>query len=1049
MVRKLALAVSFALGTLSVPVHALGLGELSSKSALNQNFEADITLLSVQPEELDGVRVKLADADAFARAGVERPFYLSLLRFEPTLSGKGKAVIRVTSEFPIREPFLNFLVEVNWPNGRLLREYTVLLDPPTTTMRRPPTIAPVAKAPTAAPPRQRPAASVTPAAASAPAPAVPRVSAGASEYGPVRANETAWSIAKQVRPAGVSMEQMMMALLAANPQAFVNNNINLLRKGQILRLPELSEIQQLSRQDARNAYRAQQDAWLARRNAKLQKEVASTSTAEPSEEPAGAVATADARDRLRIASPRPEGEGEAGAGLGEAAKPASEDLDSRLILARENAEATRQEAELLRTRVDDLQARLRDMQKLLSLKDEQLAQLQDRVAVEEAAPAADVPATETAAADTAAADQVDTEAAAAPEMAGTEAADAARDTLEAATGALETVAGEAEQAKEAAEAALEAVATTEPGVGSEEGAVVIEEGAAPDDIAVPAVGMDVVGAVTEAEQPGPEQAGTEAAAEMVQEAGVAAEGEAAVVPGEEMRAEPVADEAAPVSAEQEMAAEEPKSALEKMGLEAYIPKPLLRLVEDNLVAVAAGGAALLGLLGLLFLRGRRKGEGGAEAAVAGAAVTAGAAAATVSDATQEVDEAAAVDQPAVDEEVLTDLPDSSFFDEFSPSEMNTLQDETGEVDPVSEADVYIAYGRYKQAEELLRQAMSREPDRLGLKHKLLEVHYATRNVDAFSALAREMIENGQDAADEGAWKRAQDMGRDLDPKNQLFDRKEGEGVVERAGAAVAAAGAGAAVQDDSLLLDDLELSELTAEFDSDHSDTIDLEAPSEVSITLDLEDDIPEVVEVTEPDLPESISLDEIESLDFELPEAESADITSRDSGDDISDSFDLDSMMTAADDVVDGDSALSLDSEFGADELQAELDELSDLSVLDDEAEESPRGGISEPGMGLGLVAEDSGRPVDQLDQPVSLDTAFADDTDADVEDVLELKDVAEADEGQPGDDDEVATKLDLARAYVEMGDEDGARSILQEVVAEGNQAQRGDAERLLGQIG
>ena len=90
MVRKLALAVSLALGTLSVPVHALGLGELSSKSALNQNFNGDISLLSVSPEELDGVRVKLADAAAFKRAGVDRPFYLSLLKFEPTLSKKGK-----------------------------------------------------------------------------------------------------------------------------------------------------------------------------------------------------------------------------------------------------------------------------------------------------------------------------------------------------------------------------------------------------------------------------------------------------------------------------------------------------------------------------------------------------------------------------------------------------------------------------------------------------------------------------------------------------------------------------------------------------------------------------------------------------------------------------------------------------------------------------------------------------------------------------------------------------------------------------------------------
>ncbi|MGD8958170.1 MAG: fimbrial protein FimV, partial [Chromatiaceae bacterium] len=213
MVRKLALAVSLALGTVSVPVYALGLGELSSKSTLNQNFEGNIPLLSVLPEELDGVRVNLADAEIFERAGVERPFYLSLLRFEPALTDSGKTVVRVTSEFPIREPFLNFLVEVNWPKGRLVREYTVLLDPPTTTMRRAPKVSPAATpARTAVVPSQ-PSAAV----AASSGGTTQRVSAAGSEYGPVRANDTAWRIAEEVRPSGVSIEQTMMALLEANP----------------------------------------------------------------------------------------------------------------------------------------------------------------------------------------------------------------------------------------------------------------------------------------------------------------------------------------------------------------------------------------------------------------------------------------------------------------------------------------------------------------------------------------------------------------------------------------------------------------------------------------------------------------------------------------------------------------------------------------------------------------------------------------------------------------------------------------------------------------
>ena len=175
----------------------------------------------------------------------------------------------MTSEFPIREPFLNFLIEVNWPKGRLLREYTVLLDPPTTTKRRPPKVTPAART-TAGGTGQAEPVGPTDRPAVRRRPVRPRQSARGSEYGPVMANDTAWSIAKKVRPGGVSMEQMMMALLEANPQAFIDGNINRLRKGQILRVPSLSEIQELSRQQAREAYREQQDQWLARRDEKLQ-----------------------------------------------------------------------------------------------------------------------------------------------------------------------------------------------------------------------------------------------------------------------------------------------------------------------------------------------------------------------------------------------------------------------------------------------------------------------------------------------------------------------------------------------------------------------------------------------------------------------------------------------------------------------------------------------------------------------------------------------------------------------------------------------------------
>jgi len=514
--------------------------------------------------------------------------------------------------------------------------------------------------------------------------------------------------------------------------------------------------------------------------------------------------------------------------------------------------------------------------------------------------------------------------------------------------------------------------------------------------------------------------------------------------------EPAVTEAPVVDSVIEPVAAEPEP-------EAAPLSPWMSMVEQNIVPIAVGGVSLLALFGWLAARGRRNDDEGAEPVLAPAAATATVAATAdkVLSAPEKVLEPAKVDEPALNAEALSDLPDSTFLDEFSPSDINALQDETGEVDPVSEADVYIAYGRYQQAEEMLKQAMSRDPDRLALKHKLLEVHYATKNAGAFAVLAQEMLDAGQDAADEAAWARAKDMGRELAPDNRLFAVGEGDADVSldeevpgaSAMAAVATAAAGT-IDSDTLALEDLELSELTAELDDEKSPAEDLEAPSEVSITLDL--DAPSgFEEANEPELPETIQLDEIEALGIEMPKAEPEGVAA-DMEDTISDSLDLDSMMAEAEAAVDaGDSTLSLDSEFSADELQAQLDELSDLSILDSELKEPPEPGAVEPPAGLGLVKEDSGSGSEGLvDEPVNLDAAFdvAGEED-DSADVLEIGEVTAPDETI--DEDEVATKLDLARAYVEMGDEDGARAILEEVAAEGSQAQRGDAESLLSQLG
>ena len=128
MLRKFRLAIAIALLSTPLYSYALGLGEITTHSALNQPFEAEIELLSIKPGELDGIRIALASEEAFAKAGIARPFLLSRLKFETIQKENGRAAIRVYSRQAISEPYLNFLLEVEGPNSRLLREFSVLLD---------------------------------------------------------------------------------------------------------------------------------------------------------------------------------------------------------------------------------------------------------------------------------------------------------------------------------------------------------------------------------------------------------------------------------------------------------------------------------------------------------------------------------------------------------------------------------------------------------------------------------------------------------------------------------------------------------------------------------------------------------------------------------------------------------------------------------------------------------------------------------------------------------------------------------------------------------
>jgi pilus assembly protein FimV len=236
---------------------ALGLGEIRLSSALNEPLRAEIALVSATPEDLAELKVALASAEAFERYGLYRPLYLTRLQFTVVPAASG-AVIRVTSEDPITEPFVTFLVEASWPRGRLLREYTVLLDPPVfappPAARASGATAPVRAEPADSGRIERPAPS-RPAAAAPGEPARESSAPAPFEGDEVRVQrgDTLWSIAERVRPGGATtMNQTMLALFEANPEAF-EGNINRLNAGSVLRVPSADEIFRISRADAARA----------------------------------------------------------------------------------------------------------------------------------------------------------------------------------------------------------------------------------------------------------------------------------------------------------------------------------------------------------------------------------------------------------------------------------------------------------------------------------------------------------------------------------------------------------------------------------------------------------------------------------------------------------------------------------------------------------------------------------------------------------------------------------------------------------------------------
>lgn len=382
------LFVSLLLG-LPAMVSALGLGQIEPESGLNQPFEARIELLSPTADELSSLSVSLADSEAFKRAGVERLFVLSNLRFEVKENENGPDYIRVYSKDPIREPYLNFLVEADWSKGRLYREYTVLLDPPLydPNARKPVVSMPQVQEQETAPAEEQvyvpsqPGEGETGAAGGT----TRGMTGTPGEYGPTVASDTLWSIASSIRPDdSISVQQMMLAILQANPDAFLDNNINGLKRGEILRIPNRDEILAMTQAQALAEARSQNTAWQEARGnmaAATPTRPVTTGTPATGEETSSAAAPEESSElRLMAASDAGAGtdQGDTGAAAGRGG-----DSGAALALANEQLEALTQENKDLKDRLAESESIIKDLKRLVSMKDDELAALQNQQAEKE------------------------------------------------------------------------------------------------------------------------------------------------------------------------------------------------------------------------------------------------------------------------------------------------------------------------------------------------------------------------------------------------------------------------------------------------------------------------------------------------------------------------------------------------------------------------------------------------------------------------------------------------------------------------------------------
>ena len=393
------LLLGIALVLISGAALALGLGEIRVKSQPGQPLVAEIPVISTEPGELEQLQARLASPITFERVGLARPEGLvSGLNFAVAVSDEGKPVIRVTSSEPVQVAAVNFLIEVDWGQGRLVREYSALVDTPDalaaasqpiidaplpppadTIIREPEPIAATESAPVAA---AEPVVPEPAPDAAAPAPRAPAAAPSPTLTGgelEVQRGQTLSQIARGLAQ-GYSLDQTMLALLRANPDAFINGNINRLKQGAVLRVPQSAELAQLGEAEAAALVRDQMAEWRQVRRPIPQPVETTTSPLAPAPRTAPA-APRTAEARLEIAPPDAGAATRAGTQSGIDAEGEGDMLaNQQLTLTKEELAARESEVQELRAQVAELESLKQQQAKLIAMKDSELAAAQQRLA---------------------------------------------------------------------------------------------------------------------------------------------------------------------------------------------------------------------------------------------------------------------------------------------------------------------------------------------------------------------------------------------------------------------------------------------------------------------------------------------------------------------------------------------------------------------------------------------------------------------------------------------------------------------------------------------